>query len=146
MNSRTAIAKDAPVLLDMMADLNAIEGIAFSRAKFSRVLKELLDSPELGFVPLFVEDRKTVGYAVVAYSFDLEWGGRDAFITEFYIRAEHRGKGFGKQALDVLEKLARKNKIKALHLGVRRENTAAMKLYEGGGFKDWPRRAMLKVL
>ena len=141
-----ASVNDTKALLDMMADLNAIEGIPFSRPKFGRVLKQLLADSSLGLVPLFVVKREIVGYAVVTYNFDLEWGGRDAFITEFYIKPEHRGLGYGALAMALLEKLARRNKVKALHLGVRRENVAAARLYEKAGFTYWTRRVMMKVL
>jgi ribosomal protein S18 acetylase RimI-like enzyme len=146
MNVRVATSQSVDTLLDMMADLNAIEGIPFSRPKFGRVLKQLLADPSLGLVPLFLVKREIVGYAVVTYNFDLEWGGRDAFITEFYIKPEHRGLGFGALAMALLEKLARRNKVKALHLGVRRENLAAARLYEKAGFTYWTRRVMMKVL
>lgn len=84
----------------------------------------------------------------------LRAGCRDAFITEFYIKPEHRGhfdgaqyrRGYGAQAMLLLEKLARRNKVKALQLGVRRENVAAVRLYEKAGFTDWTRRVMMKVL
>ncbi len=137
---------DSSTLLDMMADLNAIEGIPFSRSKFGRVLKQLLADSSLGLVPLFLVKREIVGYAVVTYNFDLEWGGRDAFITEFYIKPEHRGRGYGALAMVLLEKLARRNKVKALHLGVRRENVGACRLYEKAGFTYWTRRVMMKAL
>ena len=146
MRSHLSQGKDAPTLLDMMADLNAIEGIPFSRAKFGRVLRQLLADPSLGLVPLFLVKREVVGYAVVTYNFDLEWGGRDAFITEFYIKPALRGRGYGSLAMALLEKLARRNKVKALHLGVRRENVAAARLYEKTGFTYWTRRVMMKVL
>ena len=146
MKLRVATPADTGYLLDMMADLNAIEGIPFSRPKFGRVLKQLLADSSLGLVPLFLVKREIVGYAVVTYNFDLEWGGRDAFITEFYIKPEHRGLGYGALAMALLEKLARRNKVKALHLGVRRENVAAARLYEKAGFTDWTRRVMMKVL
>lgn len=146
MKLRVATPADTGYLLDMMADLNAIEGIPFSRPKFGRVLKQLLADSSLGLVPLFLVKREIVGYAVVTYNFDLEWGGRDAFITEFYIKPEHRGLGYGALAMALLEKLARRNKVKALHLGVRRENVAAARLYEKAGFTYWTRRVMMKVL
>ena len=146
MKAIIAKSENAEGLLDMMADLNAIEAIPFSRQKFGRVLKQLLADSSLGLVPLFLVKREIVGYAVVTYNFDLEWGGRDAFITEFYIKPGHRGRGYGALAMVLLEKLARRNKVKALHLGVRRENVAASRLYEKAGFTYWTRRVMLKVL
>lgn len=45
----------------MMADLNAMEGIPFSRPKFRRVLVQLLGDPSLGLVPLFLVKREIVG-------------------------------------------------------------------------------------
>lgn len=61
MRSALAPAKDTSCLLDMMADLNAMEGIPFSRPKFRRVLVQLLGDPSLGLVPLFLVKREIVG-------------------------------------------------------------------------------------
>ena len=40
-----------------------------------------------------------VGYLVLTLGYSLEYGGRDAFIDEVYIRSSYRGRGIGTAAL-----------------------------------------------
>ena len=92
---RLATRADVAPLLSMMADFNRSEGISFDRPAFERALVRLLRDPSVGFVGLFVESGKPIGYAVLSYGFDLEWGGRDALLTEIYLFPERRRRGLG---------------------------------------------------
>jgi GNAT superfamily N-acetyltransferase len=57
-----------------------------------------------------------------------------AFIHDFYIHEAHRSKGFGRQAIYVLEKLVLSIGIKELKLRVAYYNPRALALYEEIGF------------
>lgn len=129
----------------MMHGFNEAEGIPFTRDGFRAPLRKLLGGPQLGAVLLF-EAAALLGYAVVTWGFDLEFGGRDAFLTELWIEPRFRGHGHGRAALAHVETFAREQGAGALHLGVRRENSAAVRLYETGGYQDWPRRFMTRLL
>ena len=59
-----------------------------------------------GEIWLICEDEKPFGYAVNVHGFSFEFGGRVAFIDEFYLRLEHRRKGVGRQTLDFLARNA----------------------------------------
>jgi ribosomal protein S18 acetylase RimI-like enzyme len=143
---RIAAPGDSATLLPMMAAFNAGEGIAFDAATTAAPLERLLSSPDLGLVLLFELDGQPAGYAVVTWNYDLEWGGRDAFLTELWIEPRHRGQGHGRRALAHIEESCRQSKAAALHLAVRPDNKGAVRLYETQGYKDWPRRVLSKPL
>ena len=142
---RVATEVDAADLLRMMAPFNAGEGIPFDADQFRGPLLSLLRDEKLGAVLLF-EAGAILGYAVVAWSYDLEYGGRDAFLTEFWLEPESRGTGLGRRALAAVEEFARVQGAHALHLGVRPGNSTAVRLYETSGYTDWPRRFLSKLL
>jgi ribosomal protein S18 acetylase RimI-like enzyme len=142
----TAAPADVEVLLDMMQDFNALEAIEWSKVAGAPSLARLLAEPDLGEVCKLVEGARLAGYFVVTWGYDLEWGGRDAFLTEFYLVPAARGRGLGRAALELVERRAAERGARALHLMVRHENAAAMRLYEGAGFVSPPRRFMSKVL
>lgn len=141
---RVATPRDSAALMRMMTAFNAGEGIAFDGA--IAPLDRLLCDANLGLVLLFELVDQTAGYAVVTWNYDLEYGGRDAFLTEFWIEPAHRGKGLGRDALAHIESACRTHEAAALHLAVRPDNAGAVKLYESAGYRDWPRRVLSKPL
>jgi len=143
---RIEAARDGESLLKMMADYNALEGIAWSRERAVPALERLLHSTELGFVGLICEGARTRGYFALTWGFDLEWSGRDAFLTELYLLPDARGQGLGTQALPLIEATARAHGARALHLMVRPENETARRLYARAGFESPPRLFLSKPL
>jgi ribosomal protein S18 acetylase RimI-like enzyme len=129
----------------MMADFNAGEATPFDRDGVARAAAELVGDARIGFI-LLAEREQPVGYGVVTYNYDLEFAGRDAFITELYVSPAERGSGLGRQLLDAIEAHARARDVKALHLLVRPENTRAKRLYAARGYARNPREMMTKVL
>jgi ribosomal protein S18 acetylase RimI-like enzyme len=137
-----ATEADLPAVLEMMADFNRIEGITWDRESGTAPLRRLLAAPELGVVGLLAHAGDHVGYCVLTWGFDLEYGGRDAFLTEFYLRPEARGRGLGGPAMTRVLALARAHGAAAVHLMVRHENAAALRVYERAGFVS-PGRLLL---
>lgn len=142
---RQATLDDVPVLLDMMVEFNVLEHIAWSRVDGEPALRTLLASPALGFVGLIESDARVVGYFVLTWGYDLEWNGRDAFLTELFLTAEARGQGIGGAAMAAIEGVTRAHGAHALHLMVRPENAAALRLYRGAGFETTPRLFLTKT-
>ena len=143
---RAAAEGDVASLLAMMAAFNAAEGIAWSPEAGEEALRKLLADASLGVVGLFEEGAETRGYFVLTWGYDLEWGGRDAWLTELYLRDEARGRGIGAPALAQVEATARAHDARALHLMVRPENGRAVRLYERAGFHAPPRVCLSKRL
>jgi ribosomal protein S18 acetylase RimI-like enzyme len=129
----------------MIADFNVGEGTAFERESVARAAAQLIGDARIGFI-LVAEDERLIGYGVVTYNYDLEFAGRDAFLTELYVLPAKRGTGLGRRLLDAIEAHARANDVKALHLLVRPENAHAKQLYEIRGYALNPREMMTKLL
>jgi ribosomal protein S18 acetylase RimI-like enzyme len=60
---------------------------------------------------------------------------RKAFICDFVIQPEFRGNGFGKQALQTLDKKLEEMGVVSVSLHVFAHNTNAIALYEKAGYK-----------
>jgi ribosomal protein S18 acetylase RimI-like enzyme len=144
--ARTATLADAPAILEMMSDFNQHEAIPFDRAIFAPRLAALVADPTLGGVLLFSLDDATAGYAIVTYGYDLEYGGRDAFLTELWVVESARGLGAGKLGLAAAEAYAKEHGAHALHLLVRHDNAVARALYDRSGYTAEPRVVMTKPL
>ena len=143
---RRAVATDLDRLLAMMEPFNAEEGVSWSRAEAAPLVAKLIDERSLGAIGVVESGAEIVGYAVVTWGFDLEWGGRDAFLTEIYLIPAARGQRIGVRALSLIEDVARAEGAKALHLMVRPENDPAVKLYAGAGYRSPPRTLLSKDL
>lgn len=140
-----ATIEDVALVLSRTRALNAQEGIEIADASLEAALRALLASPDLGAVWLVIREAAPIGYAVVTFGYDLEFGGRDAYLTELWIDAEQRGHGAGHDALALLDPELRARGVKALHLQVRPENPA-VRLYERSGFVTSPRQVMTRRL
>ncbi|WP_437321831.1 GNAT family N-acetyltransferase [Sorangium sp. So ce385] len=149
MSSAATLRADAahiPLVLDMMEDFNAGEEIPWDRGAVEASLRRLLADAALGFVVVAVTARGLEGYAVVTFNYDLEFRGRDAFVTELYVRPAARGAGLGRLLLASAEAMAVAEDARALHLLVRPDNTRAIALYRASGFVQTPRVMMTKDL
>jgi ribosomal protein S18 acetylase RimI-like enzyme len=99
-------------------------------------ISELLNYPKYGSVFLIKQSNVIVGYIILSFGYTIEFGGRDAFVDEFYIKEEFRNKGIGGSALDYIVKYAKTTGLKALHLEVKEKHNNAVRLYERKGFKS----------
>ena len=144
---RQASLDDVGVLLDMMEPFNVFERIPWTRAAAEAPLRTLLSDASLGVVGIVESsESKPLGYFVITWNYDLEWNGRDAFLTELFVVPEARGRGLGRTALRQAEAFAKKHGAHALHLVVRPENERAHDLYLRAGFVHPGRVLLTKVL
>jgi ribosomal protein S18 acetylase RimI-like enzyme len=141
---RAATLDDVAEILPRVRALNAHEGIAIGDEPLEQALRRLLGDASLGGVWL-IEDGGVIGHATVTYGYDLEFGGRDSYLTELWIDEPRRGRGSGTQVLELLAAELRARDVRALHLQVRRDNPAA-RLYERAGFTASPRVVMTRRL
>jgi len=142
---RAATPSDADALLPMIRGLFGDESISFDEARTRPVLVRLLGDASLGRVTIATEVGTACGYAIVTWGFDLEYGGRDAFLTELWVEPEHRSGGLGGRLLRSVESAAREAGAGAIHLQVRPENPA-QRLYLRSGFGASPRLFLSRTL
>lgn len=133
---RLATESDADILLPFMQAYYAFDGHGFDAAKARGALTTLLRDASLGRAWLILDGVTAVGYVVLCFGYSLERLGRDAFVDEFYLREEYRGRGWGGKAMAFLEDAAREVGIRTLHLEVVRDNAAALNLYRNMGFHE----------
>lgn len=78
------------------------------------------------------ETHQRLGY--FWYHFDDGNNQKEAFIYDFLIFEEHRGKGFGRKTLQAMDDLAAKRGIQKISLHVFAHNKTALRLYEKTNF------------
>ena len=121
----------------LVAAFHKHEGVNVAAQARRTSIDSLLAMPAQGRILLVQHrDAEIVGYAVLAFGFSLEFGGRDAFLDELFIMEAFRGQGIGTTALTAVCAWARHEGLCALHLEVERDNKAAKALYTQSGFED----------
>jgi ribosomal protein S18 acetylase RimI-like enzyme len=141
-----AVLDDEEGLLPLMIDFNRAEGIRWSAEPMTAALRQLLQNRDLGLVLVAREARTIVGYAIATFGYDLEFAGRDAFVTELFVRSTHRRNGLGRKLLALLIEALRARDTRAVHLMVNPDNERARSLYVAAGFVVSPRIMMTREL
>jgi len=143
---RAAEPRDADALISMMRGLYERDEPPFDEGHARAALAELLDNDAYGLAYLILLGGEVAGYVVLAFGFSLEFGGRDAFVDEVYVKEEFRGRGAGSAALRFAEEVCRGRGVRALHLEVERANPRAEALYRRAGFAAHDSRLMTRRL
>jgi GNAT superfamily N-acetyltransferase len=146
VNYRVAAIADLATLLEFVREFHLHENLAFDESIDSDILKHFLTDESLGQAWLIQQADEAIGYIILTLGYSLEYGGRDAFIDEFYLRPKYRGQGIGTQTLAFAEAACRNLGVKALHLEVDFENPDAQRLYSKSGYKPHQRILMTKDL
>lgn len=144
LNFRTAVSEDINEVLRMIDEFNAIDQYAFDKEQGFKNLAHLLGHPDLGKIWVLILKEKIIGYVVLAFGFSFEYGGRDAFIDELFIKAPYRNKGFGEKTIDFLTDQAKLLGVNAIHLEVETHNEGGNKLYTKKGFEGNNRKLLTK--
>jgi GNAT superfamily N-acetyltransferase len=116
--------------------------------QYERVLRDvhaLIENPHYGLAFFICDGEEAIGYILLCFDYSLEYGGKGAWIDEFFIDKAHRGRGLGTDALRFAENAARQAGAQVLHLEVNRGNPA-IDLYRRHGFEDHDRYLMSKSI
>ena len=127
---------DVDVLVALRREFCRHQEIGFDEQPARVALTRLLGDHSLGRVWLIDSGAATAGYVVLIFSYSLEFDGCDAYVDEIYLRESHRGRGLGQEALLFAEGVCAALGLRALHLGVERNNVRALTAYLKAGFED----------
>ena len=116
---RPAEPADVDAIVAMMRGYYAQDGYTFVESEARAAALMLIADPAIGRLWVACEGKTVVGYVAIALGFSLEYRGREAFVDELQIAERHRGRGLGREALE---------------------------LYRGRGFQDYDRYLMTKWL
>ena len=105
-----------------------------SRAEFQSLLPDGLSTKDQYVFTIF--DNETGNkLGVMWFQSNLDAPHRRAFINDFVIKEEFRGKGFGKKAMKALHEKLWKLGVESVGLHVFAHNTNAIALYEKMGYE-----------
>ena len=139
---RAATAADRALLVELMTEFYAESQYTLDKARAEEAFSTLLADERLGRIWLIQSQSETVGYVVLTLGYSMEYGGRDAFVDDLFIRPAFRGKGLGKLTLAEVRAASAKIGVRALHLEVGRDNARAQSLYRQAGFIDMDRQLL----
>jgi ribosomal protein S18 acetylase RimI-like enzyme len=141
---RIARAQDFDEVLALMRQYFAYDDISFDEPAVRLGLTELLARPELGWAFIAAESTAVVGYAVATLGFDLEFGGRQATLTDLYVDSKFRRAGIGRELLRLVERTCMSAGVRALELQAEVDNEEARAFYGANGFLEHSRIPMSK--
>lgn len=105
-----------------------------SDQRFAQTFAEALEAPELINLLLFEEDGEAVGFANLMTLFSVWTHGKALYLDDLFIREEHRGKGYGKKALEYIEDFARQLGCKRIQFHSEATNPNARDFYTAIGY------------
>ena len=143
---KQAKPEDVEEVLSFIQAYYAFDEIPFRSAEVGAALRALLSDVSLGRVWIIGTEEKAIGYTILTFGFDLEFGGSVATVTELYIESRFRRCGIGRQAIQFLENICRDLEITALELQVERDNPEAHEFYRSLGFQAHERIPLSKRL
>jgi GNAT superfamily N-acetyltransferase len=135
--------KDHATLLKFVIAYYRFDKIPFNRKSLSKGLDALLRNPSQGQAWLMENHKTAVGYAVLTYNFDLEYGGVEGMLTDLYVVPRFRMQGIGSLALYEVEDYCRERGIRTIELQILNHNRAAEKFYKEAGFQSLARKVMI---
>lgn len=122
------------------------EGIPSTEQERARSIAPLLSDDGLGRAWIILERGQAVGYIAVCFGYSIEFGGRDAFLDEFFIEPAARSRGLGSKVLEAVKNEVAQLGVLAMHLEVARTNLSAKKFYSKAGFKSRERFHLMSCM
>lgn len=126
--------------------LSCIKGIA----EYEHLLDQVETTEEMLHQAIFVdktcqvllgfENQKLVGFALYFYNFSTFKGKKGLYLEDLFIYPEYRGKGYGKQMITSLMKIAKEQHCGRMEWVCLDWNQSAITFYENLGAKplsDW---------
>jgi GNAT superfamily N-acetyltransferase len=136
---------DLPLLERLVRAYYLEDGHTFREDRQPAALTALVADEPLCRAWLIRLEARPVGYVVLALTFSVEAGGREACVDELYLMPEVRNQGLGSRALAMVEAEARALAVQRIFLEVQRGNRV-IGLYRRAGYVDHDRSLMSKFL
>ena len=133
---------DISTITQMMQDFYAIDNYPMDVEVAKELFQEFISNEHLGKSWLIYSENEIVGYIILTFIFSFEYGGKIAFVDELFIKETARGKGFGKEAIQFIQREVPKLSLKLLYLEVEPHNENAQKLYLAHDFVIHNRKLM----
>lgn len=110
------------------------KGASATTETFAKTFAEALASEELIRLLIFEEEGTPVGFANLMIIFNVWSHGKAMILDDLYIRKECRNRGYGKKALEYIEKYAKSMGCRRLQFLSEKTNPDARAFYEAIGY------------
>jgi ribosomal protein S18 acetylase RimI-like enzyme len=139
LSYKRVVETEASELCRFIKQYYAYDHIDFDEQKVLSLLPALLADVHQGLAYFVNLDDQTIGYFILTYGFDIEFGGRHAVVTDLFFTENARRSGAGKKTLEFIQSLCETQKITNVILQVETDNEEAQFFYQRFGFKKLSR-------
>ena len=141
---RKATMKDVPMILTMFGEMRDYHDKIESKQEkllpwkktrhegFKKHLLRTLESKDA--IVLIAEDKMVLGYGIGVLKLNKQRQQTVGLITDVYVRASERGKGYGQELLDALHSFFKEKQVTVMELFVHHHNKAAQEFYAKNSF------------
>ena len=126
---------------DVWNDANQI-----SNSEFREIFLKGLTMPDHIRFLMFEEDEEPVGFANLMLVYSVWSHGTAMIIDDFYFAVGHRGRGFGRRAIEMIADYAKELGCKRLQLQAEFTNPDAIEFYKAIGFLKTDMEFFVKYL
>ena len=126
---------------DVWNDANQI-----SNSEFREIFLKGLTMPDHIRFLMFEEDEEPIGFANLMLVYSVWSHGTAMIIDDFYFAIGHRGRGFGRRAIEMIADYAKELGCKRLQLQAEFTNPDAIEFYKAIGFLKTDMEFFVKYL
>jgi len=130
---RTATENDLSLILQFIKQLAEYEKLLHEVIATEEILRKSLFEQKMAEVIIGEEDGKPVGFVLFFHNFSTFLGKPGIYLEDLYVKPEYRGKGYGKELLSHLAKLALKRDCGRLDWSCLDWNEPSIKFYKSLG-------------
>ena len=143
---KMAQTSDLPELAEWIKRYYAYDHIEYQEMQVRQGLWNLLENEALGTTYFVSQNDRLIGYFILTYSFDIEFGGQHGVLTDLFFDEEARRSGIGTKTLEFIEQLCLKLGFSCLLLQVGIDNLKAQTFYQKAGITTLARHILVKDL
>jgi GNAT superfamily N-acetyltransferase len=138
---KTATPADTPIILQLIRELAEFERLLHEVQATEEQLREQLFGARPGAEVLIARmDDEVAGFALFFHNFSTFLTKKGLYLEDLYVKQAHRGKGYGRQMLMALARIAVQRECGRFEWSVLDWNENAIRFYEGMGadvLPDW---------
>jgi GNAT superfamily N-acetyltransferase len=120
--------------------------VSTSPEPLAKLMRQLVEQPDHGFVLTAKMEGALVGLAYVAYILSAEHCGKEAWLEELFVLPAFRGRGIGESLLDATLETAAGEGARAVDLEIDSGHDRVASLHRRSGFTALNRSRWFKTL